>query len=203
MTVCSQVDFPRVCGKHSCAQVTAAIPLLSRPPRKKQPSGQEVMATVASPLPIPPLAGTWSLSSSTLALVGSSQHTSIYRVFTPRGSVPQLVIWFGLEILRHSPPSAGRRKGGFSNPLSSAQISCCVMMALTLASWPVGDRGLLSSLMPGSSLSHRFVSGLIQQGKVEAFERMLWRACKGYTIVTSAELDESLEDPETVSACER
>lgn len=54
--------------------------------------------------------------------------------------------------------------------------------------------------MPGSSLSHRFVSGLIQQGKVEAFERMLWRACKGYTIVTYAELDQSLEDPETVSA---
>ncbi|XP_063081559.1 V-type proton ATPase 116 kDa subunit a 2 isoform X2 [Cavia porcellus] len=42
-----------------------------------------------------------------------------------------------------------------------------------------------------------FVSGLIQQGKVEAFERMLWRVCKGYTIVTYAELDESLEDPET------
>lgn len=32
---------------------------------------------------------------------------------------------------------------------------------------------------------------------------MLWRACKGYTIVTYAELDESLEDPETVSACPR
>ncbi|XP_053444373.1 V-type proton ATPase 116 kDa subunit a 2 isoform X2 [Nycticebus coucang] len=42
-----------------------------------------------------------------------------------------------------------------------------------------------------------FVSGLINQGKVEAFEKMLWRACKGYTIVTYAELDESLEDPET------
>lgn len=32
---------------------------------------------------------------------------------------------------------------------------------------------------------------------------MLWRACKGYTIVTYAELDECLEDPETVSACPR
>ncbi|XP_042636526.1 V-type proton ATPase 116 kDa subunit a2 [Orycteropus afer afer] len=42
-----------------------------------------------------------------------------------------------------------------------------------------------------------FVSGLINQGKVEAFEKMLWRVCKGYTIVTYAELDESLEDPET------
>ncbi|XP_023576211.1 V-type proton ATPase 116 kDa subunit a isoform X2 [Octodon degus] len=42
-----------------------------------------------------------------------------------------------------------------------------------------------------------FVSGLIQQGKADAFEKMLWRVCKGYTIVTYAELDESLEDPET------
>ncbi|GAB5578973.1 V-type proton ATPase 116 kDa subunit a2 isoform X1 [Prionailurus iriomotensis] len=42
-----------------------------------------------------------------------------------------------------------------------------------------------------------FVSGLINQGKVEAFEKMLWRVCKGYTIVTYAELDEPLEDPET------
>lgn len=32
---------------------------------------------------------------------------------------------------------------------------------------------------------------------------MLWRACKGYTIVTYAELDEALEDPETVSARQR
>lgn len=52
-----------------------------------------------------------------------------------------------------------------------------------------------------SLLSHRFVSGLISQGKVEAFEKMLWRVCKGYTILTYAELDEPLEDPETVSKC--
>lgn len=35
--------------------------------------------------------------------------------------------------------------------------------------------------------------------KVEAFEKMLWRVCKGYTILTYAELDECLEDPDTVS----
>ncbi|XP_004595468.2 V-type proton ATPase 116 kDa subunit a 2 [Ochotona princeps] len=45
-----------------------------------------------------------------------------------------------------------------------------------------------------------FVSGLINQGKVEAFEKMLWRVCKGYTILTYAELDELLEDPETGEA---
>lgn len=44
-----------------------------------------------------------------------------------------------------------------------------------------------------------FVSGLIQRVKVEAFERMLWRVCKGYTILSYAEVDESLTDLETVS----
>uniref|UniRef100_A0A667XMR3 V-type proton ATPase subunit a n=1 Tax=Myripristis murdjan TaxID=586833 RepID=A0A667XMR3_9TELE len=39
-----------------------------------------------------------------------------------------------------------------------------------------------------------FVSGLIQRVKVEAFERMLWRVCKGYTILSYAEVDESLQD---------
>ncbi|KAK0147571.1 V-type proton ATPase subunit a isoform 2 [Merluccius polli] len=42
-----------------------------------------------------------------------------------------------------------------------------------------------------------FVSGLIQRGKVEAFERMLWRVCKGYTILSYAEVDESLADLDT------
>uniref|UniRef100_A0A8C0FVM1 V-type proton ATPase subunit a n=1 Tax=Bubo bubo TaxID=30461 RepID=A0A8C0FVM1_BUBBB len=44
---------------------------------------------------------------------------------------------------------------------------------------------------------HRFISGLVHIGKVEAFEKMLWRVCKGYTILTYAELDECLEDPDT------
>ncbi|KFO71451.1 V-type proton ATPase 116 kDa subunit a isoform 2, partial [Cuculus canorus] len=42
-----------------------------------------------------------------------------------------------------------------------------------------------------------FISGLVHITKVEAFEKMLWRACKGYTILTYAELDECLEDPDT------
>uniref|UniRef100_A0A665V7Q9 V-type proton ATPase subunit a n=1 Tax=Echeneis naucrates TaxID=173247 RepID=A0A665V7Q9_ECHNA len=43
-----------------------------------------------------------------------------------------------------------------------------------------------------------FISGLIQRGKIEAFERMLWRVCKGYTILSYAEVEEYLEDPDTV-----
>ncbi|MED6266574.1 hypothetical protein CHARACLAT_003379 [Characodon lateralis] len=42
-----------------------------------------------------------------------------------------------------------------------------------------------------------FISGLIQRAKIEAFERMLWRVCKGYTILSYAEVEEYLEDPDT------
>ncbi|XP_028270347.1 V-type proton ATPase 116 kDa subunit a [Parambassis ranga] len=42
-----------------------------------------------------------------------------------------------------------------------------------------------------------FISGLIHRVKIEAFERMLWRVCKGYTILSYAEIDEYLEDPDT------
>uniref|UniRef100_A0A8C1X3Z4 V-type proton ATPase subunit a n=1 Tax=Cyprinus carpio TaxID=7962 RepID=A0A8C1X3Z4_CYPCA len=47
------------------------------------------------------------------------------------------------------------------------------------------------------SLLHRFISGLIQRVKIEAFERMLWRVCKGYTILNYSEVDGLLEDPDT------
>uniref|UniRef100_A0A672JSE6 V-type proton ATPase subunit a n=1 Tax=Salarias fasciatus TaxID=181472 RepID=A0A672JSE6_SALFA len=45
-----------------------------------------------------------------------------------------------------------------------------------------------------------FTSGLIQRVKIEAFERMLWRVCKGYTILSYAEVEEYLDDPDTGEA---
>ncbi|TRY81906.1 hypothetical protein DNTS_013376 [Danionella cerebrum] len=42
-----------------------------------------------------------------------------------------------------------------------------------------------------------FISGLIQSVKIEAFERMLWRVCKGYTILSYSEVDELLNDPDS------
>ncbi|NXU95386.1 VPP2 ATPase, partial [Xiphorhynchus elegans] len=42
-----------------------------------------------------------------------------------------------------------------------------------------------------------FISGLVHRAKIEAFERTLWRVCKGYPFLTYAELDEALEDPDT------
>uniref|UniRef100_A0AAY4AA88 V-type proton ATPase subunit a n=1 Tax=Denticeps clupeoides TaxID=299321 RepID=A0AAY4AA88_9TELE len=58
----------------------------------------------------------------------------------------------------------------------------------------VGSVPLIWSLVPQC---YRFVSGLIQRVKMEAFERMLWRVCKGYTILSYAEVDESLADLDT------
>ncbi|NXM36249.1 VPP2 ATPase, partial [Oxyruncus cristatus] len=42
-----------------------------------------------------------------------------------------------------------------------------------------------------------FISGLVHRAKIEAFEKTLWRVCKGYPFLTYAELDEALEDPDT------
>ncbi|XP_076021108.1 V-type proton ATPase 116 kDa subunit a 3-like [Genypterus blacodes] len=42
-----------------------------------------------------------------------------------------------------------------------------------------------------------FVAGVVLPWKVSAFERLLWRACRGYIIVDFSEMDERLEHPDT------
>ncbi|XP_030643672.1 V-type proton ATPase 116 kDa subunit a [Chanos chanos] len=42
-----------------------------------------------------------------------------------------------------------------------------------------------------------FVAGVVHPWKVPAFERLLWRACRGYIIVDFREMEERLEQPET------
>lgn len=44
-----------------------------------------------------------------------------------------------------------------------------------------------------------FIAGVIQRERVPAFERMLWRISRGNVFLRQAELDEPLEDPQTVS----
>lgn len=46
-----------------------------------------------------------------------------------------------------------------------------------------------------------FVAGVIQRERVPAFERMLWRISRGNVFLRQAELDEPLEDPQTVLKC--
>jgi hypothetical protein len=81
----------------------------------------------------------------------------------------------------------------------------------------VGDVGLIPSSppLPACSLlfilvwflpelqafiSVRFVAGVIHRERIPAFERMLWRACRGNVFLKQAEIDTPLEDPVTVSA---
>ncbi|XP_048875565.1 V-type proton ATPase 116 kDa subunit a 2 [Brienomyrus brachyistius] len=47
-----------------------------------------------------------------------------------------------------------------------------------------------------------FISGLIPRVKVEAFERLLWRVCKGYMILSCSEMEDSLKDPVTGESTE-
>ncbi|XP_076878624.1 T cell immune regulator 1, ATPase H+ transporting V0 subunit a3b [Brachyhypopomus gauderio] len=42
-----------------------------------------------------------------------------------------------------------------------------------------------------------FVAGVVHPWKVPAFERLLWRACRGYIIVDFREMEEKLEHPES------
>ncbi|MCI4388512.1 hypothetical protein PGIGA_G00086770 [Pangasianodon gigas] len=60
---------------------------------------------------------------------------------------------------------------------------------------PESVAGCTSMQRLGAKLG--FISGLIQRVKMEAFERMLWRVCKGYTILSYAEVDENLVDLDT------
>jgi len=45
----------------------------------------------------------------------------------------------------------------------------------------------------------RFVAGVILRERIPAFERMLWRACRGNVFLKQAEIDSPLEDPVTVN----
>ena len=44
-----------------------------------------------------------------------------------------------------------------------------------------------------------FVAGVILRERIPAFERMLWRACRGNVFLRQAEIETPLEDPTTVS----
>jgi hypothetical protein len=46
----------------------------------------------------------------------------------------------------------------------------------------------------------RFVAGVILRERMPAFERMLWRVCRGNVFLKQTEIEASMEDPITVSA---
>ncbi|XP_073777419.1 T cell immune regulator 1, ATPase H+ transporting V0 subunit a3b isoform X4 [Danio rerio] len=61
-------------------------------------------------------------------------------------------------------------------------------------------RGVLKqthSLTASQDVRLSFVAGVVHPWKVPAFERLLWRACRGYIIVDFHEMEEKLEHPHT------
>lgn len=51
----------------------------------------------------------------------------------------------------------------------------------------------------GGQLRLGFLAGVIDRDKVPPFELMLWRICRGNVFLRTAEIEEVLEDPKTVS----
>lgn len=56
----------------------------------------------------------------------------------------------------------------------------------------LGEEGLMAG---GQALKLGFVAGVILRERIPAFERMLWRACRGNVFLRQAEIDTALEDP--------
>ena len=49
---------------------------------------------------------------------------------------------------------------------------------------------------PIGGLQLGFVAGVILRERLPAFERMLWRACRGNVFLRQAEIEDPLEDPQ-------
>ncbi|PIK45440.1 hypothetical protein BSL78_17715 [Apostichopus japonicus] len=47
----------------------------------------------------------------------------------------------------------------------------------------------------GQAMRLGFVAGVIERGRLAAFEQMLWRVCRGNVFLRVAEIEEPLEDP--------
>lgn len=51
----------------------------------------------------------------------------------------------------------------------------------------------------GAQAKFTFVTGVIAREKIPAFERILWRACRGNVFLRQAAIEYPLEEPSTVS----
>ena len=54
----------------------------------------------------------------------------------------------------------------------------------------------LFSFLHIGGLQLGFVAGVILRERLPAFERMLWRACRGNVFLRQAEIEDPLEDPQ-------
>lgn len=93
----------------------------------------------------------------------------------------------------------------------SLSIPCCVSLVILLESlvflFNVINRcecnNALHKTCPLISSILSFVAGVISREKLPAFERMLWRACRGNVFLRQAMIESPLEDPTNVSTVRR
>lgn len=93
----------------------------------------------------------------------------------------------------------------------SLSIPCCVSLVILLESlvflFNVINRceynNALHKSRPLISSILSFVAGVISREKLPAFERMLWRACRGNVFLRQAMIESPLEDPTNVSTVRR
>ncbi|XP_062856933.1 T cell immune regulator 1, ATPase H+ transporting V0 subunit a3b [Trichomycterus rosablanca] len=80
---------------------------------------------------------------------------------------------------------------------------CQYRGVLTEMHFLTASQALPPSFEPAGLVEHRqdarlsFVAGVVHPWKVPAFERLLWRACRGYIIVDFREMEEKLEHPDS------
>uniref|UniRef100_A0A8C6PWS0 V-type proton ATPase subunit a n=1 Tax=Nothobranchius furzeri TaxID=105023 RepID=A0A8C6PWS0_NOTFU len=99
------------------------------------------------------------------------------------------------EVVLHLPLFSHRHR------LRSWKTTACLITAKISASGRAHFYEFLlrftRSHSPSTYLLLSFVAGVVHPWKVPSFERLLWRACRGYIIVDFREMEEPLEHPDT------
>uniref|UniRef100_A0A8B9REQ2 V-type proton ATPase subunit a n=1 Tax=Astyanax mexicanus TaxID=7994 RepID=A0A8B9REQ2_ASTMX len=115
---------------------------------------------------------------------------------SPLPSAPQprelLAIEEESERLARELKEVTRNRDSLRNQLTQLSQKWNSHMAFTVNLW------LSYIISLWKLLSFSFVAGVVHPWKVAAFERLLWRACRGYIIVDFWEMDEKLEVGEMV-----
>jgi hypothetical protein len=100
--------------------------------------------------------------------------------------------WLLQSLILPTPPPPPPLLLLLSLPLLSRSLYSSTVLILLLTSfWDTASQ-LMCVLC-------RFVAGVILRERIPAFERMLWRACRGNVFLRQAEIESPLEDPSNVS----
>uniref|UniRef100_A0A1B6DQC3 V-type proton ATPase subunit a n=1 Tax=Clastoptera arizonana TaxID=38151 RepID=A0A1B6DQC3_9HEMI len=99
------------------------------------------------------------------------------------------------HILRKTQVFFDEQEGGLNSTesMTRALISDDAIARQTNA----GSVQLGADMEGARKLMMRFVAGVILRERIPAFERMLWRACRGNVFLRQAEIENALEDPST------